>query len=69
MMSTKTAYIAIDPDIDVTMLTKKAVAATVMPGDFGTAFSTQAISIAKRPHTILWAKCTSEMLIGRTIRS
>ena len=67
MMSTKTSYITVDPEIDVTMLTKRAPTATVMPYDFRTPFNIQVMSIAKRPHTVLWAKCTSEMFIDRTM--
>ncbi|KAK7937812.1 uncharacterized protein PG986_014680 [Apiospora aurea] len=61
------SYIAIDPEIDDTLLTKHTKRFAVMPYDFNTPFNTQVMSISKRPYTVLWAKCKSEEFISRTM--
>lgn len=63
------SYVAIDPNLDTTILHQKAKYLTVMPYDFGTSFNTQIISIAKRGSTVLWAKCKSEYFIDRAMPS
>lgn len=69
MMTNGMSYIAIDPDIDITMVTKKMRRVTIMPYDFNTPFNTQVIAISKRGSTILWAKCKSEYFIDRVMPS
>lgn len=60
------SYIAIDPEIDLTRFSRNMNRATVLPYDTKTKFSTNVMSISKRPGSILYCKTTSEDFIMRT---
>lgn len=69
MMVDNMSYIAIDPEIDTTMLTKKVKGVSVYPYDFNKSFKVQITSIAKTRPTVLWAKCRSEYFIDKVMPS
>lgn len=69
MMVDNMSYIAIDPNLDVTMIEKKMRRVSIMPYDWNTPFNTQVISISKKGSTILWAKCKSEYFIDKAMPS
>lgn len=60
------SYVAIDPDVDVSRLSKLMRKVTVMPYDPTTKFSVNIMSISKRPGQILYYKGTSEDFILRS---
>ncbi|KAI0469846.1 hypothetical protein GGR56DRAFT_684339 [Xylariaceae sp. FL0804] len=67
IITSKTSYIAIDPEIDDTLLTRHTKRFAVMHYDLNTPFEIQVKSISKRPYTVLWAKCKSEYFINMTM--
>ena len=61
------SYIAVDPSIDITMISARARNYRVLEYDFKKSFSAQTVAIGKSGSTILWAKCTSEEFIRKTM--
>ena len=61
------SYIVIDPEIDVSILSRVAKRVTVMPYNFSTNFRAQATEASKRGSTVVWARCRSEDFITKTI--
>jgi hypothetical protein len=53
MIVDNTSYIAVDPDIDITIMTKKMKTVSAILYDFNTHFTSQLRSISKRNSTIL----------------
>lgn len=60
------SYIAIDPEIELTRFSRNMNRVTVMPYDAKTPFSTNVISISKRPGSVLYCRSRSEDFIMRT---
>jgi hypothetical protein len=61
------SYIAIDPDINLELVTKKAPKYRIIPYDFTRSFSVQVTTIARTGSTILWCKCKSDDFIRRAM--
>ncbi|KAL9122248.1 MAG: hypothetical protein Q9187_001200 [Circinaria calcarea] len=67
MMIDGFSYIAVDPEINIEDLTRRAKSVSVLPYDFGTNFNTQVLSISKRRSVVLWAKCKTDDFIRRAM--
>jgi DNA-directed RNA polymerase subunit K/omega len=67
MLVANFSYIVIDPEIDVSILSRVAKKVTVMPYNFSTSFKAQVTEASKRGSTVLWAKSRSEDFIRKTI--
>ena len=61
------SYVVIDPEIDVSILSRVAKKVMVMPYNFSTGFRAQVTEASKRGSTVLWAKSRSEDFIRKTI--
>jgi hypothetical protein len=60
------SYIAIDPEIEIERFSRNMRRVTVLPYDVKSKFSTNIISISKKPGNVLYCKTTSEDFIMRT---
>lgn len=60
------SYIAIDPEIDATRFGRNMKRVTVLPYDMKAKFSTNVMSISKRPGCVLYCKAFSEDFIMNT---
>lgn len=60
------SYIAIDPEIELERFTRSMNRVTVLPYDMRSKFSTNVISISKKPGNVLYCKTTSEDFVMRT---
>lgn len=67
MVTDNMSYIAVDPNIDVNVLSSKAKRVRVIPYEFNTPFNTQVLSISKRGLTVLWAKSKLKHFIDKTM--
>lgn len=57
------SYIAIDPEIDITSLNRRAKRATIVPYDVNSSFSKQVIAMSNKPGRVMFFKGRSESFI------
>ena len=67
MLIANFSYIVVDPEVDVSILSRVAKKVAVVPYKFSTSFRSQAIEATKRGSTVVWAKCKSEYFIAKAI--
>jgi len=60
------SYIAIDPELDISLLSKRMKKMRITPYDMGTAFSKQVSAITNRPRNLLYYRGRSEDFISMT---
>ena len=59
------SYIAVDPEINTSLLTRHVKRVSVLLYDFNMPFNKQILSILKRGSVVLWTKCKSEYFINK----
>lgn len=67
MMSDGFSYVAVDPDISVEGLSKRAKRTSILPYDCSSSFSSQVISISKRQSAVLWTRCKFARVMAQDI--